>query len=231
MKKLLLITTILMFFISCVEKRKEEQNYNTNTTQNVPIKADENNAKINMTEKKQIDRLKSIYNKYQTTSNKEIQTQLLDSFFILFPDSFSLFINLYGYNEISIDSTSYGQLYDCSYPHVELFFKSKEIIESDIFIKKTINISLNGFWESDAVAIFKKHLIDLLISNKKLFYSILNEYNVKDIKSFWKFYFDEPHPENFDFKQLNDFKQLDSAMYDIIIKSHDNALKNACVGH
>ena len=229
MKKLILISAALILIISCVENKKEMQNdyNNANTVKNANEIINKNDVDMKLSKELQVERLKYINNQYRITLDKKLQIQLLDSFFMLFPEHFSLLIDLYGYKEICIDSTSYGPLYNYSYSHIELLYKSEEIVGSNLFIRKIIDISLNGYWQSDAVAIFKEYLFDLLLSNKKLFCSKLNEYNEQDIESFWKFYFDEPHPENLDFNELDNFKQLDSKMYCIIKSSHDDALKRS----
>ncbi len=223
MKKLILIYAALTLIMSCVENKKEMQNDYNNANEII----NKNDVDMKLSKEMQVERLKYINNQYRIALDKELQIQLLDSFFMLFPEHFSLLIDLYGYKEICIDSTSYGPLYNYSYSHIELLYKSEEIVGSNLFIRKIINISLNGYWQSDAVAIFKEYLFDLLLSNKKLFCSILNEYNEQNIESFWEFYFDEPHPENLDFNELDNLKKLDNKMYNIIKSSYDNALKKS----
>jgi len=224
MGKTILILITLISLFACVENKNEKQKGNINNTTKY---INEIGVKQKITIGKRIERLKDIFYKHKNTNDKKKQNQLIDSFFCFFPDNFPLFVEIYGYKEISTDSTLYGQLYNDSYSHIKLFFKSNDVIEDSLFIKKIIDISINGFWESDAVAIFKSEIVDLISKNNKSFYSVLKNYKVKDIKSFWKFYFNEPHPDNLDLNKIYKFRQIDQKMFDIIDTSYKQALKDA----
>lgn len=178
------------------------------------------------------DSLKSLYSIITKSKMTDIKKEYV-LFFQTFPSDFDCFIDIYGFRMDGNDYSSMqlSPLYDESFEHIELFFKTKDYIKKENFISKLIDVSLYGYWDADAISIFKMNLFDFLENNLKSFYEILSKYNNNQIKSFWTFYFDEPHPENYDFDYLKKIDEWDKPMYKIIQDCYREALINGCGGH
>ncbi len=112
-----------------------------------------------------------------------------EKYFEIFPDSFQLFDSIYGYHEIG-DSLYLHPLYEVSSEHIDFFFTLSNLIDKNRFIKKAINISLNGYYKVDAINILKNNLEEFLLNNTALFLKELESYTDSEIKSFWHFFFD-----------------------------------------
>jgi hypothetical protein len=130
--------------------------------------------------------LTKYYNLAKTSQDSNLYKE---KFFEIFPDNFQLFDSIYGYKDIGIDSTYYSPLYSESLDHIIFFFDIYNIINKSIFIKKVINISLNGHWEVDAINIFQDNLQSLFMDDTKHFLKVLATYKDTEIKSFWNFFF------------------------------------------
>jgi hypothetical protein len=63
-------------------------------------------------------------------------------------------------------------------------------MDKNVFIKKVINISLNGYWNADAVSIFQDEMQKSILNNIEQFLKALEHYTDSEIKSFWHFFFD-----------------------------------------
>jgi hypothetical protein len=136
-----------------------------------------------------------------------------NKFFEIFPDNFQLFNSIYGYKDIYSDSAYLAPLYDVSIEHIELFFTLSNTINKSNFIKKVINISLDGYWNADAVNYFQDEMQDFFLPNTEQFLKLLKSYTADEveesflnnvdqflkvlesytdieIKSFWHFFFD-----------------------------------------
>jgi len=164
--------------------------------------------------------LKNKFEKYRAF--KDSLSEIL--FFQIFPDDFNKFVSLYGYNE-SNQNLKLGPLYD-HYEHI-LNYAPKYINKKD-YIRKLINICKNGYWQSDNVSHLQKRIIDLFIESPDLFISLLKENKEPCINSFWKFFFDSPHPNNNQELYDNVLKivsQFDINMTPIIEKSYQENIE------
>ncbi|MDR1346720.1 MAG: hypothetical protein LBK03_08495 [Bacteroidales bacterium] len=113
-----------------------------------------------------------------------------EKFFEVFPDNFQLFDSIYGFTKISIDSTYFSPLYFVSHEHILLFFDVLNLMDKNAFVKKVINISLNGYWNADAVGIFQDEMQKFILNNIEQFLRVLEHYTDIEIKNFWHFFFD-----------------------------------------
>lgn len=226
MKKLLIfIVTILA--ISCSDNKNVKNNSGINI---ISIKVDTVDN-VNLTISQRVDSLEATCNLYShSKSSIKEQNNVLKKFFLFFPDNYSLFVNIFGYKTVTVDSSFYAPLYDNSDQYVELFYKSNGVVNDSLFIKKAIDISLNGRWQADAVNYFKNDLFKLIDTKRNMFYNVLKTYSIRDVNSFWTFYFDEPHPENLEFSKLNGFRGLDTQMYNIMESCYKKALIRGCKG-
>lgn len=169
------------------------------------------------------NRLKDDYKHASDTVNNEFYKQ---KFLSDFPATFDSFYHLYGYS----DSLGEMPLYKDYEKHIELF--CEEANKSEIGAEKIMRLGIDGRWEADAVGslqtcirVFVTNKIDLVIPKFK-------EFTQSQIHSFWKFYFDGPHPDDKEIKNqysliLAKVKVADAAMANIIKNEYEDLLKAA----
>lgn len=120
---------------------------------------------------------------------KNTSTECKQAFFDNFPNSFSRFQELYGYDEIKGEAP----YYNVAEEHLVFLFKTPDIVKSDVFINKLIDISRNGKWDADSVNYFQEKLRNYFFDNYSLFMNQLKRREEKEIKGFWYFFSDGPH--------------------------------------
>lgn len=113
-------------------------------------------------------------------------------FFELFPGDFATFHKIYGYQEEKIPYATRNYSYMLHFLLPEL----KEAIAADEYYNKMIGVGVGGFWEADDVGALSHHLWKLVPENVALSIKVLEKYEEKEIKSFWYFLYDGPHPEH-----------------------------------
>lgn len=123
-------------------------------------------------------------------------------FFHLFPNSYSKFIEYYGYIK--------GEpmpLYFEAHKHIE-YLVSGEICKRKL-LEKLIEIAKDGIWEADAPNFLRKALNGLIMEYPGILLQLLKEKNSKEIKSFWSFilYYPSLHPEN-DLQYKENFRNI-----------------------
>jgi len=128
--------------------------------------------------------LKGYYAKAKS-DDKEYQVKFFDAF----PASFLLFNQLYGYN-----GNTYHVLYEESQKHVSLFCELRNTVTKEKYYEKLISLGLNGHWDADAVSYLQHCMEKYIEEDLPLTVSTLENYSDKEIKSFWYFLFDGPHP-------------------------------------
>ncbi len=114
----------------------------------------------------------------------------LVQFFELFPDDFGTFHKIYGNQEEPI-------LYPTrSYSYMLHFFlpELRKAIPTEEYYKKMIGVGVGGLWEADEIGALAHHLWKLIPENVPLSIKVLGEYEEKEIRSFWYFLYDGPHP-------------------------------------
>lgn len=120
---------------------------------------------------------------------KITSTKCKQAFFDDFPNSFSQFQELYGYDDVKGEALYYSN----SEEHLIFFFKTSDVVKKETFIKKLIGISKEGKWDADSVNSFQSKLRKYFFANTSLFIKLLKNKNEKEIKGFWYFFTDEPH--------------------------------------
>lgn len=133
--------------------------------------------------------LKGLYSKAVSESGTEYQKQ----FFEAFPSSFSLFNKIYGFED-DTDGFNPNILYDVHLSHLNLFCSLKKSVNKKAFYKKIIILGINGHWQADAVGFLQHCTRETIKEDLPLTIEILENYSNEDIKSFWYFLFDGPHP-------------------------------------
>ena len=160
--------------------------------------------------KQKAKRLQVIYSKLSQTSYMKYER----AYFKAFPESFEAFQAIFGFYP---EDPNKGFLYDSSRFYINKFFKLK--IPKENFYSKVVGIAINGKWDADAVSYFQGALRYNVKRNEKLFARLLSKRSKADIKSFWYFYFDGPHPPDKIPNELNKFKQIDPDLYKLIKQS------------
>ena len=157
-----------------------------------------------------LEKLKFSYQKL-TSIHGEIYEQ---EYFDAFPNSFYEFNSLFGYsnnNPFDINGES-GPLYDVHMEYIEEFFGLKKISEEE-FCNKIIDLSIGGRWYADAVSLLRYRTHQKVFKSLNLFNQLLSKRNDKEIQSFWRFYFDGPHPPEKLPKELEKIKELNEQVY------------------
>lgn len=142
-------------------------------------------------------------------------------FFNEFPSNYNDFKEIYGYLG-SINSQ--GILLDSSYEHIFLFFNLEKLIEKEKFILKTILISLNGEWQSDGVSYFQLGLQETIEKNLYLYCKLTTKFKDNEIKSFWFFLFDGPHPKGIP-EEFKEIKNISPRIYKLMEESNKKVLE------
>lgn len=128
------------------------------------------------------------YNKATKLSGEEkIKYEKL--FFASFPNNFKNFSLLYGFKVKPMP------LYEAGFKHLSLLDSMKSIPDKEYY-SKYINLAIGGAWQADNISDFQSILYNKVYSNPDLTTSILEKYSKTEIKSFWHFLFDGPHPED-----------------------------------
>lgn len=152
--------------------------------------------------------LKHYFNQF--TKGKDSLSEVF--FFKMFPNNFKEFKVLYGYEEKD-QKTIYGDLYKND---EQLFDYEPTYINKRKYIEKLIDISVGGVWQADSVNIIQMKINNLFVENSNLFIEILSKKSKSEIESFWKFFFDGPHPENQQEMYNNVLNNIDKAMIPIV---------------
>ena len=163
-------------------------------------------------------KLRRLYLLATNSSNAKMYQR---QFFNEFPNTFREFDQLYGYN----DKTSKGAiLYKDAEKHLLGLFNNLKSINDTLYYRKIVNIAIGGTWEADAVNFFQYGLINRMESKPGLIVFFLRRMNEKKVKSFWHFYFDEPHPQKDIPDALKRIKALNKNIYRLMVKAHKESL-------
>ncbi|MGY6562372.1 MAG: hypothetical protein ACXITV_09715 [Luteibaculaceae bacterium] len=140
------------------------------------------------------------------SSDMDKKQEYLTLFFESFPNNFPTFFKIYGdrydsYNDsIEYDVLLLAQEYTLSTLLPEL----KQAIHEQDYYKKMITVGVGGFWQADNVSALQNHLQDILPENVPLSVKVLEDKSEEEIKSFWRFVYDGPHPDHPILKELYD---------------------------
>lgn len=197
-------------FYSCTESKRSETKIENSstilTTKDLMGKA---------------ERLKILYQKAR------LEPQYKREFFNEFPNSFKLFVGIYGYEE-NDTNVHFSPLYDYSYEHVCLFFNElNDAIEDVEYYNKLINVCIGGTWQSDGVACLELVVHEAVKKELGVSIEILRKYSDLEIGSFWRFFFDGPHPDNYreDYKLLYiEVVKIDPSIAELMKNSYEELL-------
>ena len=142
-------------------------------------------------------------------------------FFEYFPNSFDELVALYGF-----ENDTANVLYYYADRHILQFFNSISSINDTVYYSKLINIAEGGKWAADAESYFQEGLRQHVIKNPELTVFLLNKLDDNDIEGFWRFYFDEPHPQNTLPEKLKFIQDYNSRVYNLMKKAQKYVLKS-----
>lgn len=177
-------------------------NLNNPTKDNLQIKADS---------------LKQLYTLATCSHvNKAIYEK---QFFDEFPATFNQLNDLYGDKE-----NKPAILNNEAENHIIGLFNKITSVNDTVYYGKIIGIGIGGLWDADAVNYFQHGLRERVENNVALTIYLLKKLKAADIKSFWFFYFDGPHPKKQIPDALEKVKLLDKEIYSIMIEAHNEVL-------
>ena len=122
---------------------------------------------------------------------KEVKSDTCIIFINDFPNTFSKFNALYGYDDVK----GKGVLYDKYEENINAFFNCQNI-SLLVKLNRVIKTCIDGKWDADAVSLFQHNALELIKENPKEAQSILDELSEKEYSSIWYFLFDGPHPND-----------------------------------
>lgn len=130
-------------------------------------------------------------------------------FLAVFPDNFTEFYGLYGWDKINDEPYT---LYNNYESHIPFLFECLNFNNEDE-IRKLFSICVDGKWEADGIGFFQDRVLKIVESDPKEILEILKtNFNSKEIAAIWYFLFDGPHPE-------------DQANKKIYIKIHESIIE------
>ena len=204
MKLLIVILFLSNMFSSCTANTVYRNIENTNVTDTL----------TNIKEK--TEQLKKAY---QKLSSSPYTIKYEQEYFEAFPNSFISFNHLFGYSDkepLGEPTSDFDSpLYNEAYLYVEAFFKLTGIPKTQYY-NCMIDISINGRWYADGVNYFHHGMQDKLKLDTDVFLELLSKRSDKEIKDFWYFYFDSPHPAKELPEELQRIKQSESRIYSLM---------------
>jgi len=136
----------------------------------------------------QIDDLKEYYEK--ALGKDSIKYMKL--FFVTFPANFEVFHSLYGFD----DKTGPMPLYGLYVKHIAFFCKLNTTQSETDYFNKLIKLGINGHWDADGVGALQQCILSHINEKPDLTITLLKQFKDSEIRSFWRFLFDGPHPED-----------------------------------
>ncbi len=161
----------------------------------------------------------------------ENKSRYSNLYYNIFPSTFDRFNAIFGYNDFPNGNGKANPLYYESMEYIDLF---AEIFSQnhDLYWSKLITLSLGAHWDADAVNILQGNIQTTVKEDVKDFCLFLSHFNDKVISDFWNFFFDGPHPKNYqkDFEELQKkckvhdprITKLMKSSYEKLLLEHDN---------
>ena len=181
---------------------------------------------------------------YYSLCKSDTSTENKLYFFRAFPDYFVDFRSIYGYSDAVVGTDTYvsAPLYEESMEHICFFCNLCGTIAPAQYYKKMINITINGYWQADAVNYFRSCLMAHLLSDpdtiflkpesyhsSEIFLSILETYPQNIQLSFWTFFFDAMYIDFVDFQDIYNkicvFSNSHGRLYKFMKKGYKKNLK------
>jgi len=151
-----------------------------------------------MPHEERIVKLKKTYYEWEKASNEQMRRRKELLFFQYFPCSFATFDSIYGYYPLDEHK---GNLYLNVDKHLKMLFSSNAI-SSEIKTKRIVDIAKEANWDDSME--FQYYLQQDIVIIFSDYFNAIQMLNDKEIFDFWYYFFDGPHPENYNdlFKEL-----------------------------
>lgn len=125
-----------------------------------------------------------------------------ETFFYLFPNSFSEFIEYYGYIE-----NKPMPLYSISFEHIRYLASNKN--NEHRLINKLFRIAKDAKWDADAPSYLRKVLTQLILAYPEDILYLLKKEDIKTVENFWYFILYYPSlGAEYDIEHQNLYKQV-----------------------
>lgn len=228
MKKLILLFLILFAF-GCKRKNQKTSSVSKYTTDTLDPKDKGNESYLYSL---QLDETSTLKDSANYLNHYYVQFEAFNdsiserSFFKAFPDNFKAFQHLYGFDDRKGEMPLYmlGQNHISNYSKIRTYVKDRE------YYKKMINITAKAKWEADNTNALQDIIIKGFKSKTNLILDLLKNKDNKQVKEFWYFFFDGPHPKDPKNVQLYNhvlkvLKTKDKNMLHLVKKAHEDVLK------
>jgi hypothetical protein len=180
----------------------------------VPIVKD---AAMTASGKRCITEADAIQKAFDKLQQDTLDASYQQGFFQAFPSSFDDLNCQFGYTSGEALGSDFkpGPLYTEYETLINRFF-SLNSIDTQLWIKRIIRISIHGRWYVDGVSYFQDHVQAFVERNLDAFICTLRTYPETEIRSFWYFYFDGPHPLSQIPKRLAGIEKMDTRIFRIM---------------
>ena len=113
------------------------------------------------------------------------------AYFDAFPGDYAALRKHFGFEEISVDSTSFGEFYEQGEEMIGAFFRLTMVPSAEI-ASKAVGIARGGVWQEDGVGYFQLFLGRSFEKDRAVYLAALNSLPGTDPAGFWRFYLDGP---------------------------------------
>jgi len=148
-------------------------------------------------------------------------------FFEALPNSFDEYREFFCQKHELVDGRNLTLSFDY---HYGVLLSNLFYVEKRQILNKFIQTSLKAHWEADAIGGFQRQLQIIVANNVKISCELLDEMDEKSVTSFWQFYFDGPHPEQYKagFVELNKRFKAENKKVAMLMESvFERLLENA----
>ena len=112
------------------------------------------------------------------------------AFFEMFPKNFKDFEHTYDFNP----NWKGDPMYSLAREHLLNGFAKLDKIADTVYYTRLVNLSVDGLWAADGIAIFQNLLWEKSKEKPDLLFSLLSTYPEEKVYSFWYFYFNSLYP-------------------------------------
>lgn len=152
-------------------------------------------------------------------------------FFVTFPSTFEVFHSFYGYME-----TGPMPLYSLYVKHIAFFCKLNTTQSETDYFNKLIKLGINGHWDADGVSALQECILSHINEKPDLTINLLKQFKDMEKRSFWRFLFDGPHPEDKEVKRRfntlhKNIELIDKRMADLMQNEYFRVIKDRVHSH
>ncbi len=166
--------------------------------------------------------LKKLHTKINKAVTNDDRQNAEIAFFNAFPGTFSELDNLYGFQH---DRPM--PLYHEAENHILKGFNKISAVNDTLYYSKIIAIAIGGKWDADAISCFQYGLSKRIFENTELTASLLEKHDDAEIRGFWYFVFDGPHPENKIPSKLVELRRTHKRVYELMLSGHKQVLQES----